>query len=94
MLDGYRLDFPPATAGGDGRSDADITAALLKAGADPDPVDENVETPLLFACATGNVALSRLLLDAGADVDAVRWSGDDTALLAAVHARHRRTPSS
>ena len=77
-----------------GRSDADIAAALLKAGADPDPVDENVETPLLFACATVNVALSRLLLEAGADVDAVRWSGDDTALLAAVHARHRRTPSS
>ena len=43
------------------------------------------ETPLLFACGNGNLAIARMLLDAGAAVDAARWSGD-TPLMAAVHA--------
>ena len=57
---------------------------LLDAGANPDPADENGETPLLLASATGNETVARLLLKAGASVDARRWSGD-TPLHAAIY---------
>lgn len=43
---------------------------LLMMGADPNAVQMNDKTPLLWACKMGRVELVQLLLDAGADVNA------------------------
>ncbi len=65
--------------------DADMTGLLLKAGAEADTVFDEDEglRPLHIAAQEGFVAGLRLLLEAGAEIDAVNGDGE-TALLIAV----------
>lgn len=51
--------------------DAEVLAALLAAGADPAGVDEEGESPLLWAAWQGDAEAAAALLDAGADPDQV-----------------------
>ncbi|MCU0863449.1 MAG: ankyrin repeat domain-containing protein [Planctomycetes bacterium] len=78
-------------------ADHDAVAAALRAGADARSgrdyevaVDRclrtGIETPLQRAVAVGDAAIVTLLLQAGADVDAVDPASGRTALLAAVEA--------
>ena len=39
---------------------------LLQKGADPDTIDHNGDTPLYWAAKIGDIAMARLLLNAGA----------------------------
>jgi hypothetical protein len=56
---------------GGGRAIVPVVEALLDSGASPDCQEwEAGRTPLMFACHAGNVAVARLLIDAGADVNA------------------------
>jgi len=64
-------------------SDAPALEALLLAGASPDLADYDLRTAIHLACAEGNAAIVRLLLDNGADVNlGDRWGS--TPLMQAV----------
>ena len=52
-----------------------IVAALLKAGADPNAKDAQGFTPLMVAASRGRVEPLRMLLDAGAKINATNTSG-------------------
>lgn len=66
-----------------------LAAQLQQRGADLNARDLLGETPLMLACAAGNVPLARWLIDAGASTDAV----SDEGLRAIDHAiRHRDGP--
>jgi hypothetical protein len=53
-----------------------VVDVLLERGANPNVVDRtNRETPLLVACANGNIALVRRLLDRGASAAAIDQYG-------------------
>ncbi len=64
----------------------DVVKAMLRSGrTDPDPVDENACTPLMFAAARNHPhAVNELLLH-GADVTAANVSGDTALSLAMRH---------
>jgi ankyrin repeat protein len=49
------------------KGDADVAAALLAAGADPNPRNGLFQTPLFLACERGRPEVAELLLEAGAD---------------------------
>jgi hypothetical protein len=56
---------------GGGHAVVRVVEALLSSGASPDCQEwEAGRTPLMFACHQGNAAVARLLIDAGADVNA------------------------
>jgi hypothetical protein len=62
---------------------ADVAAALLAAGADADEADANGHTPLLIAAASGDAAMTALLMrGAKRDARVTPWEAD--ALIAAV----------
>ena len=50
--------------------DLETATLLLGAGADARRADRYGVTPLSLACSNGNAGMMRLLLDAGADVNA------------------------
>jgi ankyrin repeat protein len=54
---------------------------LLDAGADPDTRNPDGETPLMAVARTGNLEAAKLLLDAGADVNARELWGDQSAVM-------------
>ena len=54
----------------------DSVAALLAAGADPDPRSQSGGSPLLAAAGAGHREVTRLLLRAGADPAACLWDGE------------------
>ena len=65
-----------------------IVALLLKAGANPNGAVRAGETPLMLAARTGNADAVKMLLGAGAEVDAKEtWNGQ-TALMWAAAAGH------
>jgi ankyrin repeat protein len=77
-----RLTPPPVpstpltwAAGGRTEEDLEIVRILLKAGADPNKLDRS-STPLIRAARSGNLAIVKELVDAGADIHAVYESGD------------------
>jgi ankyrin repeat protein len=57
---------------------------LVAAGADPNAVDENGETPLHFACDRGQLEAVRALLLAGADPNAREEQGQTPLMYAVV----------
>ena len=65
--------------------DARLTAALLKAKADPDARNEFGTTPLAEAATAGNAEVIGLLLKAGADVESANPEGQ-TALMVVARA--------
>lgn len=61
-----------------------IVDALLKRGADVNMISEDRgHTPLMDAASNGNVEMTRLLLEAGADVDHTSKNGQTALILAA-----------
>lgn len=48
---------------------------LLEGGADPNSVDEDRDTPLHYACSSGNVEIITMLLAKGADPTAADGLG-------------------
>ena len=64
--------------------DALKVASLLKAGANPNEIDDTFTSPLTAACRTGNPVTAKILLDAGAKVDAPRTSKGRTPLMVAL----------
>lgn len=57
---------------------ADVTQALLDAGANPDGVEGNIGAPLAFAAYAGNTEVVGVLLDAGANPNVVLDDGRQT----------------
>lgn len=57
-------------------NDLETMRLLLRYGADPNSRNEANETPLGFACAWKQWAAAGLLLDNGADVNAIESSGE------------------
>lgn len=65
-----------------------IVAALIKGGASvSEATTRRNVTALMWASEQGSLEIARLLLDEGADVDAVQTNGD-TALILACHKGH------
>lgn len=65
------------------REDEEGVRMLLAAGASANIVDDQGSTPLLVACELGNDAIIKQLLDAHADVKAMRWDGIGVSALCA-----------
>ena len=63
------------------RGDAEVLQLLLDDGADPDSPNAEGETALMLVARTGNVEAAKLLLKAGAKVDAREKWGGQTALI-------------
>src|SRR5690606_1730109 len=63
------------------RGDVEILGLLLDAGADVDSPNADGQTALMVLARTENVAAARLLLERGADVDAVEQRKGQTALM-------------
>ena len=75
-----------------GAGHAEIVRALLARGANPNAVSALKNTPLMAAVShADSLEAVRLLLDAGADIHAVKQSGQEIMLSRAVEARDRRT---
>src|SRR5690606_8727881 len=67
---------------------ADIIEALLDAGADPEAPNADGQTALMVVARSSNLAAARLLLDAGADVDASEnWRGQNAVIWAAAQSQ-------
>jgi ankyrin repeat protein len=64
------------------RSNAEIAELLLKAGANPNLVNEQGIGPLYLAIANGSPAIVRLLVAHGADVNLARPDGETPLMLA------------
>jgi ankyrin repeat protein len=71
------VPFTPLTwaATGGATDELEFVRALLKAGADPNKMDRSA-TPLIRAARSGNLAMVRELLGAGADLHTVCEQGD------------------
>ena len=69
-------------------ADPRIIKDLLKAGANPDSPNPEGQTALMVVARSGNVESAKLLLDAGATVDAREQWGDQTALMWAAAEAH------
>ncbi|WP_338872034.1 ankyrin repeat domain-containing protein [Myxococcus stipitatus] len=65
--------------------DAASLKSQLDAGADPNPFDDEGQTPLMVAARAGDVELMGLLLDAGADSSLTNAVGESAIILAAAH---------
>src|SRR5205823_2714524 len=63
--------------------DAGVVKMLISVGVDPIMSDREGHTPLQIVSRRGNIKLARILLDAGADVNATDRNGYGTALQAA-----------
>ncbi len=75
-----------------GAGHAEIVRALLARGANPNAVSAEKNTPLMAAVAhADSFAAARLLVEAGADVHAVKKPGEEIMLSRAVEAGDRRT---
>ncbi|MDP3069476.1 MAG: ankyrin repeat domain-containing protein [Opitutaceae bacterium] len=75
-----------------GAGHAEIVRALLARGANPNAVSALKNTPLMAAAShADSFEAARLLLEAGADVQAVKQPGQEIMLSRAVEARDRRT---
>lgn len=68
--------------------DLEALAGLLDGGADPNPFDDELQTPLMRAAFAGHRAMVERLLKAGAD-PILRDKQHETALLKAAAAGHR-----
>lgn len=64
------------------RGDTAAIRRLLAAGTLPDPVDAAKQTPLLIAVAKNNLEAAKLLIDAGANINAQAVNMDSPWLLA------------
>lgn len=64
----------------------EVVRALIDAGAELDPKDKSLDTPLMIATQISQVPIAFMLLDAGAGVD-VRCSLEDTPLMMAARAK-------
>jgi ankyrin repeat protein len=69
-------------------ADPRIIKALLKAHVNPDSPNPEGQTALMVVARSGNVESAKLLLDAGAMVDAREQWGDQTALMWAASEAH------
>ncbi len=69
-------------------ADPRIIKDLLKAGVNPDSPNPEGQTALMVVARSGNVESAKLLLDAGATVDAREQWGDQTALMWAASEAH------
>ncbi|MDD9899835.1 MAG: ankyrin repeat domain-containing protein [Alphaproteobacteria bacterium] len=76
------LDIPALTAGA-ATGDADIVAAMLKAGATPNPKTPRQKAPLYAAVKKGGRAATALLITAGAKIDARNETGYTPLMVAA-----------
>jgi ankyrin repeat protein len=75
-----------------GAGHAEIVRALLAGGANPNAVSTLKNTPLMAAVShADSFEAARLLLEAGADVHAVKQPGQEIMLRRAVEAQDRRT---
>lgn len=63
------------------RADVDILASLLAAGGDPDSPNADGQTVLMVVARTDNLAAAELLLEHGADINAVEQRKQQTALM-------------
>ena len=62
---------------------------LLRAGANPNDIDSDGETPLIVAAYYGNAAIIKQLIEAGANVNAREPRNSSTALFVAAWKGHR-----
>lgn len=74
------------------RGDSKQVSVLLAAGADPNAADKHGYTPLLFAAMQGRLATTKLLIEAGADVNA-RHAKKPSALAEAAGVKYREEAS-
>jgi ankyrin repeat protein len=69
-------------------ADPRIIKALVKAGVNPDSPNPEGQTALMVVARSGNIESAKLLLDAGAMVNAREQWGDQTALMWAASEAH------
>ncbi len=69
-------------------ADPRIIKALVKAGVNPDSANPEGQTALMVVARSGNIESAKLLLDAGAMVNAREQWGDQTALMWAAAEAH------
>jgi ankyrin repeat protein len=72
------------------RNRADVVALLLDLGVSPDVAKSTNERPLHMAAYHDSIDAAKVLIDRGAEVDAVASEWDNTPLGAAVYAQHAR----
>ena len=70
------------------RGDEPALRAALEAGLDPNLANQNGWTLLMLAAVEGHVAIGRLLIEKGADLNA-RNNKQDNALTLATHRGHQ-----
>ena len=71
------------TLSGEYPQDLQFLQILLEAGADPNQLGQNEDTPLINAICGGEIAAIEILLEAGAEINKITPSGD-TALKASI----------
>jgi ankyrin repeat protein len=81
--DGFDLTALEAAAA---HGHADTISRLLQAGATPDAMNENAQTPLMRAAENGHLTAVHVLIHGGADPNV--WEQGETALLCAARSGH------
>lgn len=61
-----------------------VAQLLLKKGAYVNAVDENSNTPLLWAAYTGQTSIAKMLIEHGADINAINSNFKNSALIVAI----------